>query len=381
MKKQYPQTVMMRKRLVFIAAIGLALLITLIIYNLWHDNTHARQPAVAAPSPALLPDTATTLDTAWFKSPKTAAPAIQRTQPAAAHPLPLHLPSIAAPIAADIDQHAIQAPINSNQIRVESKETQAHNAETISTANHVKDPISAPEADSSAEKKTFLSEAAHTHLHYLTDTLQNPLSPYEIKTGAIIPAILISGINSDLPGPITAQVRENIYDTIAGRYLLIPQGAKLQGVYDSAVAYGQQRVLIAWQRLIFPNGQSLGLAGMPGTDVSGYAGFNDQTNNHYERLFGSALMMSMISAGLQLSQPRQSNDNASQPSVNQILAQNIGISLSQTTDQLLRKNINIQPTLEIRPGYLFNVTVTQDMLFPGIYNPQSSFSGPRPSPS
>ena len=107
------------------------------------------------------------------------------------------------------------------------------------------------------EKKTFLKAAEESLDNYQLDAkIQNPRGPYEIKTGTIIPAILISGINSDLPGPIIAQVRENVYDSTAGRYLLIPQGAKLHGIYDSAIAYGQQRVLIAWQRLVFPNGQT-----------------------------------------------------------------------------------------------------------------------------
>lgn len=359
MKKQYPPTITMGKRLITVAIAGLGLLIAIIIYNLCHSPANAKQASVQ--TPAVLPDTANRQDTAWFNEPKTTPPLLAHL-PIATHPLPIHLISTPPSVNSDSDQRAIQAPISSNQILAESEKTEPDHTNTPAiTPENSADLKPDSASKDQLEKKTFLN-TAETVKNYLPATLQNPRSPYEIKTGTLIPAILISGINSDLPGPITAQVRENVFDSIAGRYLLIPQGSRLQGIYDSAIAYGQQRVLIAWQRLIFPNGQSLELAGMPGVDVSGYAGFKDKANNHYQRLFGSAILMSMISAGLQLSQPQQSNDN-NQPSVNQVLAQNVGISLSQTTDQLLRKNLNIQPTLEIRPGYLFNISVTQDILF------------------
>jgi type IV secretory pathway VirB10-like protein len=347
---------MVRKRLIMIAIIGITLLLMLIIYNLWFANSQPLTPA--APLPPILPDTANTTDTAWFSDPPPLTP------PAAAPivtvpPQPLHLSHPVPIVGMDGDMRAIQAPIISNQINVKAPD---HNAE-----NDLKAPPAASlnhKAPTDREKKTFLKAAEESMDNYQLDAkIQNPRGPYEIKTGTIIPAILISGINSDLPGPIIAQVRENVYDSTAGRYLLIPQGAKLHGIYDSAIAYGQQRVLIAWQRLVFPNGQTFSLSGMPGSDVSGYAGFKDLVNNHYERVFGSALFMSLFSAGLQLSQPQQSGEANNTPSVNQILAQNVGISLSQTADQLLRKNLNIQPTLQIRPGYLFNVIVTRDMLF------------------
>lgn len=364
MKKQYPPAVMMRKRLILIAIIGLALLMALIIYNLCHGNadlTHA-----PSQKSATLPDMANSTDTAWFNNPERVKPTMVHEKSSLSHPLPIR--SINTPIPMDADEHAAQAQISSNQIRAEPGEMEHSALKNISDSTSNDNTPRTDETNPQAEKKTFLKEAERQTPSYLPHAVENPHSSYEIKTGTIIPAILISGINSDLPGPITAQVRESIYDTIAGRHLLIPQGARLQGVYDSSIAYGQNRVLIAWQRLIFPNGQSLKLSGMPGTDVSGYAGFSDQVNNHYGRLFTSAVLMSAISAGLQLSQPQQSNQTNAQPSINQTLAQNVGINLSQTTDQLLRKNLNIQPTLEIRPGYLFNVSVTQDIIFPAPYS-------------
>lgn len=351
----------MKKRLITAIGIGLSMLLTLIIFNLLHNNSQS--PTSNTQRTKNLPEVANATDTAWFNQPEVIS------VPKAASPVTLPLlPLSAGPplsLTMDKDQRARQAPIASNQILVESHPpTNSAGNNAIVPADHGHQPTD--------EKTGFLTSAAQTQPEFLAYAVTNPRSAYEIQTGTLIPAILLSGINSDLPGPIIAQVRENVYDSTAGRYLLIPQGTKLQGIYDSAVAYGQQRVLIAWQRLIFPNGQSLQLGGMPGIDVAGYAGFKDQTNNHYQRLFASALLMSVISAGLQLSQPSTANNNNNQPSVNQILAQNTGIGLTQTTDQLLRKNLAISPTLEIRPGYLFNVSVIKDIIFPAAYAPPQS---------
>ncbi len=222
-----------------------------------------------------------------------------------------------------------------------------------------------------AEKKAFLEINGQPNLKddYLGASLQNPLSQYELQAGTIIPGILITGINSDLPGQITGQVRSNVYDSISGKYLLIPQGAKLTGLYDSQITYGQERVLIAWKRIIFPNGKSIDLQGMPGVDISGYAGFNDQVNNHYFKIFGSVILMSVLSAGAQLSQPQQNSNPfiVAPPTVGQTVAQSLGTNIANTATMLTQKNINIQPILVIRPGYEFNISVTKDMVFPGPY--------------
>lgn len=192
-------------------------------------------------------------------------------------------------------------------------------------------------------------------------------SPFEIKAGGIIPAVMISGVNSDLPGQAIAQVRENVYDSKTGRFLLIPQGSRLVGLYDAHVAYGQQRVLMAWSRIIFPDGSSFDLKGMPGADMSGFAGFSDQVDNHYSKIFGSSVLLSLISAGVQLSQPNTgSSNNNSQPSVSQTVGAALGQQIGQTAMNITQKNLNIQPTLEIRPGYRFNVMVTADMILPPV---------------
>ena len=187
------------------------------------------------------------------------------------------------------------------------------------------------------------------------------VSPYEMKAGTVIPAVMVGGINSDLPGQIIAQVSENVYDTKTGRHLLIPQGSKLVGTYDNAVTMGQSRVLVAWNRVIFPDASSLDLNMMPGSDQGGYAGFKDRVNNHYGKIFGSALMLSLFSAGVQLSQPR-ADSVLTNPTVGQTATGAVGQQLGIVGEQLMQRNIRIQPTLQIRPGYRFNVSVTKDLV-------------------
>lgn len=195
-----------------------------------------------------------------------------------------------------------------------------------------------------------------------------PRSPYELRAGFVVPATLISGINSDLPGQIMAQVARNVFDTSTGKHLLIPQGARLVGSYSSDVAYGQARVLVAWQRIVFPDGKAMDIGAMPGADSAGYAGYKDQVNNHYLRLFGSAFLLSGVTAGVTYSQRNNQTSNANgTPSASSALSEALGQQLGQVTAQLIAKNMSIAPTLEIRPGYRFNVIVTKDMTFSKPY--------------
>jgi type IV secretory pathway VirB10-like protein len=200
----------------------------------------------------------------------------------------------------------------------------------------------------------------------LDSRTEAPRSPYELRAGFVLPATLISGINSELPGQIVAQVSQHVYDTPTGRHLLIPQGSRLVGTYSSDVAYGQSRVLVAWQRVIFPDGKALDIGSMPGADGAGYAGFNDKTNNHYLRIFGSALLMSGVTAGIALSQDDSDSSGDSQRS-SDALSEALGQQLGQVTGQMVAKNLSIAPTLEIRPGFRFNVIVTKDLTFSKPY--------------
>ena len=207
--------------------------------------------------------------------------------------------------------------------------------------------------------------------------LHPPASLYTVMTGSVIPAVLISGINSDLPGPIVAQVSQNVYDSAGGRSLLIPQGSRLIGSYRSAAGYGQSRVQIQWQRLIFPNTASMDIPQMPGTDEAGYAGFTDQVNNHYMRTFGTAALMSLISAGQAVGQMAAFGGGMGgplgyyQPNQWAMASQMTGSSASSqfgsVGQQAIEQGMSTGPTLEIRPGYQFNVMVTEDLVFPGPY--------------
>ncbi|SFL14571.1 type IV secretion system protein VirB10 [Nitrosomonas aestuarii] len=196
----------------------------------------------------------------------------------------------------------------------------------------------------------------------LDSDIKKPQSPYILQTGFVIPATLISGINSELPGQIMAQVSQHIYDSPVGKHRLIPQGSRLVGTYSSEVEFGQARVLVAWQRIVFPDGKTMDIGAMPGADGVGYAGFKDQVNNHYLRIFGSALIMSAIVAGTAYSQ-RDAGGAFGRQNAGSIMSQSLGQQLGLVTANLIRKNMNISPTLEIRPGYRFNIIVTKDMVF------------------
>lgn len=205
----------------------------------------------------------------------------------------------------------------------------------------------------------------------LDTKLEAPRTPYTLRAGFVVPAVLISGINSDLPGQITGQVTQSVYDTPTGKYLLIPQGSRLVGSYSSDVAYGQARVLVAWQRIVFPDGKAMDIGAMPSADGIGYAGMSDKVNNHYVRVFGSAFLMSGVVAGISLSQDRNTNSGFGggnqQQTASSAMSEALGQQLGQVTAQMIAKNLNIAPTLEIRPGFRFNVMVTKDMVFSKPY--------------
>jgi type IV secretory pathway VirB10-like protein len=209
-------------------------------------------------------------------------------------------------------------------------------------------------------KRAFLSGSPEADV-YLKSTRQAALSRFEVKAGTIIPGVMISGVNSDLPGQVVGQVRQNVFDTASGDFLLIPAGARLIGTYDSTVTNGQKRVLIAWTRIVYPDGSSVSIGNMPGADKAGYAGFRDKVNNHYGRIFGSAMLLSGFAAGVQLSQPRSSGGEYS---AREIASAELGRQMGQLGMEMARRNMDIQPTIKIRPGYKFNINVTKDMILP-----------------
>jgi type IV secretory pathway VirB10-like protein len=191
------------------------------------------------------------------------------------------------------------------------------------------------------------------------DRLLRPASPYVVQAGTIIPAALMTGIRSDLPGQITAQVTEAVYDTPSGRAKLIPQGARLIGIYDSQVAFGQSRVLLVWTRLIMPDGRSIVLERQQGTDAGGYSGLEDDVDNHWAELFKAALLSTTLGVGAELGSGADSGSNTDIVHALRLTGAN---SLNQTGQQVVRRNLNIQPTLTIRPGFPIRVIVNRDLV-------------------
>ena len=191
------------------------------------------------------------------------------------------------------------------------------------------------------------------------DRLSRPASPFVVQAGTIIPAALITGVRSDLPGQITAQVTETVYDTPSGRIRLIPQGARLIGVYDSQVAFGQSRVLLVWTRLIMPNGRSIVLERQQGADAGGYSGLEDEVDNHWTELLKAALLSTTLGVGAELGSGADSGSNTD---IIQALRLSAANSLNQTGQQVVRRSLNIQPTLAIRSGFPVSVIVNRDLV-------------------
>lgn len=217
-----------------------------------------------------------------------------------------------------------------------------------------------------AAKQEFFNQDI-ADLGYLPNSVVPQMSPFELKRGSVIPATLVTGINSDLPGRITAQVSQNVYDSATGHRLLIPQGAKLFGRYNSEVSFGQNRVLVIWTDIIFPNGSTLRIGGMAGTDAAGYGGFRDKVDNHYLQTFGSAILVALIGAGTEMLLPKDQGNSLNGNSPPDAARRSFAETFGHISEQTVSRNLNVQPTLEIRPGYRFNVLVDQDIVFPKAY--------------
>jgi type IV secretory pathway VirB10-like protein len=220
-----------------------------------------------------------------------------------------------------------------------------------------------------SRKQAFIEQTRGQPVdNYLKSTRTPPMGKYEVKMGWDIPAILEQGINSDLPGEVKALVRSNVYDTATGKYLLIPQGSRLVGVYDSQITYAQNRMQVIWTRIIYPDGSSINLDGMVGQDIQGMAGFHDKVDNHYKRLIGSALLTSAFAAGIELSQ-RQNSSLLTTPTAGQTASAAVGQQLGELGSEMTRKNLSIPPTIKVPVGYRFNVRVNRDIVFDAPYTP------------
>ena len=188
------------------------------------------------------------------------------------------------------------------------------------------------------------------------ERIDAPASPYVLQAGAVIPAALLTGLRSDLPGQVTAQVTEDVYDSPTGSTRLIPQGARLVGQYDAQIAFGQTRALLVWTRLIMPNGRSIVLERQPGADAEGYAGLEDGVDYHWAELFKAAALSTLLSIGAQTGSSGDESDIVRAP------RQGAGDSISQTGQQIVSRQLNVAPTLTIRPGFPVRVIVTRDLV-------------------
>jgi len=185
-------------------------------------------------------------------------------------------------------------------------------------------------------------------------------SPYSISIGWTIPGVLITGANSDTPGMLLGQVAENVFDSRTGKHLLIPAGSRLVGTYATGASFGQERLQVSWIRMVYPDGTEYDLSGMSASDSAGSAGMKDQVNNHYGRLITSAMLMSWFGVQTELASQRAQADDSS---INAAMGASTARELNSTAQDLLRRESRVSPTIEIRPGYRFNIVVSRTVVF------------------
>lgn len=295
--------------------------------------------------------------------------------------VPRDVPRLGAPLPGDIGRPALTADPSSGSIGLDAEQQRTSQEAEAARTSKVFAPTTAavmqprtpsqeiPASASSSSDESFAQNGQDRKLLFInaavdrrttsSDRLSRPVSPFIVQAGSIIPAALITGIRSDLPGQITAQVTENVYDSPTGRVRLVPQGARLIGVYDSQVAFGQSRVLLVWTRLILPNGRSIVLERQQGANAGGYSGLEDQVDNHWGELTKAALLSTVLGVGAELGSGADTGNNTA---ILQALRLGAANSLNQTGQQLVRRNLNIQPTLTIRSGYPVRVVVNCDLV-------------------
>lgn len=291
--------------------------------------------------------------------------------------IPREVPRLGPPLPGDLGRPIVSAQNQSGPLAVDAEqqrvnqESEAARTSKVFAATNVR-PLAAstsnetPANGAASSDEAFSQNGQDRKLAFVNaqvdrrttspDRLTKPASPFVVQAGTIIPGALITGIRSDLPGQITAQVTENVYDTPTGRARLIPQGARLIGSYDSQVAFGQSRVLLVWTRLMMPNGRSIVLERQPGADTAGNAGLKDEVDNHWSELFKAATLSTLLGVGTELGASGNDSD------IIRALRRGAGDSLNQAGQQVVRRNLNIQPTLTIRPGFPVRVIVNRDLV-------------------
>ncbi|QWW71191.1 TrbI/VirB10 family protein [Rhizobium sp. WYJ-E13] len=282
---------------------------------------------------------------------------------------PVIVPSIQTP-RADPDEQRRLAEIEAARVAklfTESRGERNDSNQPVNTRTTTADPnaLTQPDAvpplDTGAaqnmqDRKLAFVNAEADRRTVSPDRVEEKASPYVLQAGSVIAAALITGIKSDLPGSITAQVTENVYDSPSGAHLLIPQGARLIGQYDSQVAFGQSRVLLVWNRVVMPNGTSIVLERLQGTDPQGFSGLEDEVDYHWGQLFKAAALSTLLGVGTQIG----SDDEESE--IAQAIRESAQGTASNVGEQIVSRQLNIQPTLTIRPGFPVRVIVNRDLV-------------------
>lgn len=292
--------------------------------------------------------------------------------------VPRDVPRLGPPLPGDLGRPIVSSESQSGPIGIDAEQQRVNQETEAARTSKVFAPTTAPVtptrapsqdtvtntaspsdetfAQNGQDRKLLFANAPVDRRTTAPDRLSRPASPFVVQAGTIIPAALMTGIRSDLPGQITAQVTEAVFDSPTGRAKLIPQGARLIGNYDSQIAFGQSRVLLIWTRLIMPNGRSIVLERQAGADAGGHAGLEDEVDHHWSELFRSAALSTLLGVGSELG--ADANDN----SIIRALRRGAGDSLNQTGQQVVRRNLNIQPTLTVRAGFPVRVIVNRDLV-------------------
>ena len=200
----------------------------------------------------------------------------------------------------------------------------------------------------------FLGETDDTSI-YNPHRLETPVSPWQLMAGTVIPATLLTGVNSDLPGQVIAQVTNPVYDTVSGETVLVPQGARVIGRYDSVIAFGQSRALLVWTRIIMPDGTSIRIDNLAGVDARGYAGLEDKVDYHSWRLLQGVALSTLLGVGSELA----SDDEGD---IARALRRSAQTGANQAGQDIVRRNLDVQPTITIRPGWRLGIVVNEDIV-------------------
>ena len=291
--------------------------------------------------------------------------------------LPKPVPKLGPPLPGDLGRPILNAgapnasapsPSDADKQRIAQEQEAARVSRLFATTNVRQTPASMPNATAAATPGGGANElTSQDHkLAFLNgnvdrrtvsaDRIAAPASPYVLQAGAVIPAALLTGLRSDLPGQVTAQVTEDVYDSPTGKFRLIPQGARLVGQYDAQIALGQTRALLVWTRLIMPNGRSIVLERQPGADAEGYAGLEDEVDNHWGTLFKAAILSTLLSIGAEAGTSGDEDD------LIRAIRRGSSESVNQIGQRVVGRALNVQPTITIRPGFPVRVMVTRDLV-------------------